>query len=248
MAVPSQFFRSALAPSRLRVGGRILLALLLIGAAALWWTHHGALDLDALRDLLRHHPAAPLLFLAMHILASLLFFPRSAMAALAGLVFGVWWGGVLAALGGALGASTGFLAARYLNDGSVSLDEGTRLGGARLGGARLGEVLARIERGGWRAVAMLRFMPVLPHSAVNYALGLTRLPLGAYALGSLLGQLPTTIAFVQFGAAGDRAAAGHPGWLVPTAIGLTLLTLSTVLPKVGPRLWERFGLGRPQLP
>ncbi|MFP3520676.1 hypothetical protein SB766_31290, partial [Pseudomonas sp. SIMBA_077] len=46
------------------------------------------------------------------LLASLLFFPRSVMAMVAGLVFGVWWGGVLAAAGSVIGASTGFLLTR----------------------------------------------------------------------------------------------------------------------------------------
>ncbi len=73
-----------------------------------------------------------------------------------------------------------------------------------------------MEQGGWRAVAGLRLIPVIPHSLANYALGLTRLPLGAYALGSLLGQLPMTIAYVDFGAAGERVMLGTAGWLVPT--------------------------------
>lgn len=224
--------------SSLRALGRVLLVVLLLGGGAAWWTWHGTFGMEALQDALRHHPAAPILFLLLHILASLLFFPRSVMAMLAGLVFGIWWGGILAAAGSVIGASTGFLIARYLTDGFVPADMKVQ------GGTRWGDSLRRIEQGGWRAIAMLRLIPVLPHSGVNYALGLTRVRLGAYAFGSLMGQLPMTIAFVQFGAAGDHAIAGKPGWIVPTAVGAALLVLATALPKVGPKLWGRCGLGR----
>ena len=85
---------------------------------------------------------------------------------------------------------------------------------------------------------------MLPHSGVNYALGLTRVRLGAYAFGSLVGQLPMTIAFVQFGAAGDHALAGKPDWVLPTVLGAALLVAATALPRVGPKLRGKFGLGR----
>ena len=221
--------------SSFRSLGRILLVLMLLGGAAAWWAWHGAFGVETLQDILRHHPAAPVLFLLVHILASLLFFPRSAMAMLAGLIFGAWWGGVLAAAGSVIGASTGFLIARYISDGLVSIPVSTD------DTARWGESLRRIENGGWKSVAMLRLIPVLPHTGVNYALGLTRLPLGAYAFGSLVGQMPMTIAFVQFGAAGDHAIAGKPDWIVPTLVGAVLLVLATALPKLGPKLWEKCG-------
>ena len=85
---------------------------------------------------------------------------------------------------------------------------------------------------------MLRLIPVMPHSVANYALGLTRLSLGAYTLGSLLGQLPMTIAYVDLGAAGGRLMLGGARWLEPTLIGLAALTLSLLLPVIA---WRRPG-------
>jgi uncharacterized membrane protein YdjX (TVP38/TMEM64 family) len=78
---------------------------------------------------------------------------------------------------------------------------------------------------------MLRLIPVIPHSFSNYALGLTRLSLGGYALGSLLGQLPMTIAYVSFGAAGGRAVAGGQDWLLPAIVGAIALAASILLPR-----------------
>ena len=82
---------------------------------------------------------------------------------------------------------------------------------------------------------MLRLIPVIPHSLANYALGLTRVTLGAYALGSLLGQLPLTIAYVDFGAAGGRLMHGGASWVAPTLIGLAALSLSLLIPAVARR-------------
>jgi uncharacterized membrane protein YdjX (TVP38/TMEM64 family) len=77
---------------------------------------------------------------------------------------------------------------------------------------------------------VLRLIPVMPHSLANYGLGLTQLPLGAYAFGSLVGQLPMTIAYVDLGAGGGRLMLGSAGWLEPTLIGLAALSLSLLIP------------------
>jgi len=209
----------------LRATGRAALVLLVLAGASLAFAHRGALDAAAIAAALARYPAAPLVFLFCHIVASLIFFPRTVLAVAAGALWGVWWGTLWAALGSVLGAVAGFLLARVVNRGLVDL-ENLR---------RLGPILLRAEGGGWRAVAMLRLVPVIPHSLSNYALGLTRLDLGAYALGSLLGQLPMTIACVEFGAAGERIAAGRADWLVPTLVGVVVLALSIVLPRLARR-------------
>jgi len=210
---------SSLRPAT-RTIARLLVVLVPITLGSLWVASRG-IGVADLQDLLRHHPVAPAMFLLLHTAASLLFLPRTMMAMVAGVIFGAGWGVVWAALGSVLGAVAGFLLSRFVGTGLADADAM----------ARFGNVLARVERGGWRAVAMLRLVPVIPHSLANYALGLTRLSLGSYALGSLVGQLPMTIAFVQFGAAGDGVLSGRPDWLVPTAAGFIALGLSVLLPK-----------------
>jgi uncharacterized membrane protein YdjX (TVP38/TMEM64 family) len=205
-----------------RRAGRIALGLLVLAGVVVIWRERHALDAEAIARSIAAFPAAPLVFLAIQTIASLIFFPRTVLAVAAGAVFGVWWGTLWAALGSVVGAVAGFLLARYVNDGLVDLESLQRFG----------PVLQRAERGGWRAVAALRLIPVIPHSLSNYALGLTRLPLGAYALGSLLGQLPMTNACAEFGAAGEQLAAGKAAWLVPTLIGIAALVLSLILPRL----------------
>lgn len=210
--------------SRLRLAGRVLVLALLAAGMVAVWLNRDALDPAAVTAAIARYPAAPLVFLAIHIVASLLFVPRTLLGLVAGAAWGFWWGLLWAAIGSVLGAVAGFLVARYVNSGMIDLESLPRLG----------PMLQRAEAGGWRAVTMLRLIPVIPHSFTNYALGLTKLSLGGYALGSLLGQLPMTIAYVSFGAAGGRVAAGQHDWLMPAAIGVVALALSILLPR-----WHR---------
>ena len=209
----------------LRSSARLLLLVLLLAGAALAWRWRTALGPAELDAAIGQYPLAPLLFLAAHLAGSLLFVPRTVLAIAAGLLFGVGWGIVWAAIGSVAGALAGFLVARYLNAGLVDLSRHPTIR----------PILDRVERGGWRAVAGLRLIPVMPHSLANYGLGLTRLPLGGYALGSLVGQLPMTVAYVEFGAAGERVMLGASGWLGPSLIGLAALALSMLIPALARR-------------
>lgn len=217
---------------RLAVGraavGRLAVGALAAGGIVAAWRWRGLFDPLALTQALGGNPLAPLAFLALHVAASLFFVPRTFLAVGAGLVFGMWWGIVWAALGSVVGAIAGFLVARYVYAGFVE----------RADSARLKALLTRAERGGWRMVTAVRLVPFIPHSLTNYALGLTRVRLGAYAVGSLLGQLPLTIAYADFGAAG-RALFGTADWLHqmlwPSLIGLGALGLSLLIPVMARR-------------
>ncbi|MGH7044969.1 MAG: TVP38/TMEM64 family protein [Stellaceae bacterium] len=197
----------------------VALGILMAGVAATWhW--RGALDPATTAAAIGRYPAAPLIYIAIHIAASLLFVPRTLLAVLAGLLFGMAAGVCWAAAGSVAGAVAGFLVARYLNSELFYLDRNRRVRA----------VLDRVERGGWRAVALLRLIPVMPHSLGNYGLGLTRMRLAPYAFGSLVGQLPMTIAYVDFGAAGERAMLSGADWVAPAAIGAAMLALSLLIP------------------
>jgi uncharacterized membrane protein YdjX (TVP38/TMEM64 family) len=204
-----------------RVSRLAVLGLVVVGVA-LAWHWRTFLNPITISAAIERYPLAPLGFLAVHIAASLIFVPRTLLAIVAGLLFGVGWGIVWAALGSVAGAIAGFLVARYISSGPI--DAG-----------RLGPVGAQVERGGWRAVAVLRLIPVIPHTLTNYALGLTSLSLSTYAFGSLLGQLPMTIAYVDLGAAGGRLMLGGPNWIEPTVIGLAALSLSLLIPAIARR-------------
>jgi uncharacterized membrane protein YdjX (TVP38/TMEM64 family) len=213
--------RAAGAPlAQWRHAARLAVLVLLAAGSVAAWHWRSVFDPVAIGAEVAAYPAAPLVFLGAHMIASLLFVPRTVLAVAAGLLFGVGWGVVWAAIGSVLGAVVGFCIARYVNGGLVDLESNPRIR----------PILDRVQRGGWRAVALLRLIPIIPHSLGNYGLGLTPLPLGAYAFGSLVGQLPMTVACVEFGAAGEELALGRAGWVAPTAIGAAALGLSLLIP------------------
>ena len=198
--------------NRLKLVGRLFLLALLITGVVVAWLDRDALSPATIEAALTRSAAAPLLFLAAHIATSLLFIPRALIAATAGAIFGRWWGLVWATIGGVLGSACGFLVARYLYSGLIDLETLPWFG----------PYLQRAERGGWPVVTVIRLLPI-NHSFVNYALALTKVGLADYLIGSLLGQIPSTVAFVEFGAVGERAASGKSGWLVPMLLGLAAL-------------------------
>src|SRR5947209_8760818 len=149
------------------VGLRRAIRLMVLGlvaiAAMAAWHWKTVFDPIAITTALGRYPAAPLGFLAVHIAASLVFVPRTLLAVAAGLLFGTGWGILWAELGSVAGAAAGFLLARYLSSGLIDLQRVSRVR----------SLLERVERGGWRAVASLRLIPIMPHSVGNYGLGLT---------------------------------------------------------------------------
>jgi len=208
--------------SALRTTGRVLAMVLIALGIALILTHRSALNPAEIKSTIGGTPLAPAIFVLGHVAASLLFVPRSLLAVVAGLLFGSFGGIAWSTVGSTLGSLAGFLLARYVNSGLI---EPERL-------PKLGPLLVKVEAGGWRAVAMIRLIPVLPHPVTNYGLGLTRISLSSYIWGSVVGQFPVTVAYVEFGAAGNDALSGGANWLLPSLLGLGVLLVSFTLPKL----------------
>ncbi len=211
-------------PPWLRVA--LLAAILLAIAVALVFRNRAHPGFFA--DIVVDYPAVmPLIFVLLHVGASLVFVPRGVMAIAAGALFGAIWGGVWSLAGAMAGAMSGFALARYVNADLLHVEDIPRLG----------PLIRRAERGGWRLVMVTRLLPILPHALVNYAYGLTRVTAGDYALGSILGFLPQTIALVQLGDAGATAASGG-AWLHTLLWAIALIAVSLVLPRLLPQRWR----------
>ncbi len=201
---------------------RLAVIVLLAGGLAYVALNRGTVNpLEIQRQLDALGWGLPLAFVAYHVVATLCFVPRFVMGAVAGALFGFWWGALWSMVGAMAGAAAGFLIARYVNAGLLVPEDIPRVG----------RWLERAERGGWKAVAILRLVP-LPHPITNYALGLTRIGFGAYLWGSLLGLVPSTFAYVDFGLGGRNAAFGVGNWVTPVLWGVGLLALSALLSRL----------------
>lgn len=141
---------------------------------------------------------APAVFAVIYAGVSLLPAPLGLLSVAGGVLFGL--GAVLAgATAGALGA---FGIARTLGRPAVVAVRGDRL--ARLDGL--------VGRHGVLAVIAVRLIPLLPFTALNYACGLTAVPLRAYAVGTVVGIIPGAAAYVAIGAYGADPGS-VPFWL-----------------------------------
>jgi uncharacterized membrane protein YdjX (TVP38/TMEM64 family) len=205
----------------------LLLAVIACGIAAAI-VYRQNIHPDWLSDVIGDYPEImPVAYLIVHVAASLLFIPRMVMAVVAGGLFGFMLGGALSLVGAMCGALSGFWLARNINADLVRIEDLPRVGA----------FLARAADGGWRLVMVTRLLPVLPHALVNYVYGLSRIPFRDYLVGSFLGFVPQTIAFVKLGEAGAELAGGKIWWESLLWAGI-LLAGSLVLPRLVPQRWR----------
>jgi len=137
-------------------------------------------------------------FAGVYIVTTVLFIPGSLLTLGAGLVFGRALGlglGVLLAstavfFGASIGAILSFLLGRYiLQESAQKLFDKFSI---------LSAIDEAIETEGLRLVLLLRLSPVIPFSAFNYVMGLTRVLFKDYVIGCF-GILPGTVAYVFIG-------------------------------------------------
>lgn len=131
------------------------------------------------------------LFIAVYILATVLFIPGSILTLGAGAVFGVVLGTLWVSIGSTLGAFAAFLIGRYVARDWIA----TKTAGNR----RFRAIDEAVGREGWKIVFLTRNSPVFPFNLSNYAYGLTAVPAGRYLLASWIGMLPGTVMYVYMG-------------------------------------------------
>lgn len=168
-------------------------------------------------------------FIALYVLACVLFLPGSILTLGAGVVFGVVKGSIIVSVASTLGATVAFLVGRYLaRDWINSKIEGN---------AKFRAIDEAIGHEGWRIVGLTRLSPVFPFNLLNYAFGVTRVPLGQYILASWIGMIPGTVMYVYLGSvAGSLATLGSdsgtpartPGQWALLAVGLLATVAVTV--------------------
>ncbi len=170
----------------------------------------------------------PAIYLALWLVVPVLCLPGAPLGLAAGALFGPVRGSLYALVGATAGATLAFLVARYLAG-----DWATR----RASG-RIGRIMQGVEAEGWRFVAFGRLAPIVPFNLLNYALGLTRIPLQSYIMATFFGMLPGTVAYVYLGYAGREALAGSPGLVSKGLAALGLLMAVLLVPTMFKR-WRR---------
>lgn len=159
---------------------------------------------------------APMAFIAIYLVSTLLFLPKAVLSILAGAVFGLLLGVTFVMIGALLGAILAFLASRVLARHPIE-----RLTGKHL--ARLDELIAE---NAFVGIAIARLIPFIPFTMLNYAAGLTTVQLRIFTGATFVGMIPGTVAYVAIGAFGFHL--GSWQFLV-AAVSLVLLTIIGVV-------------------
>jgi len=133
---------------------------------------------------------------AVFVIGAMVFAPRPPMCVVSGLVFGFIAIPVVL-LASTLGSVLAFLLSRYLfRSRFLKIIERRPAWSA---------LIKAIDAEGWRLVGLLRLASLIPGTATNYLLGVTRIGLWPYTLATLVGLLPQIFLFVYIGAAGQIA-------------------------------------------
>lgn len=209
-------------PVAKRIGGAVALVELVVAA----WVLRDRFDTTALEAWVQGAGwAGPAVFVAVYAAATVLFVPGAALTITGGALFGPVWGTVWNLTGATLGATLAFLSARYLAADWV----------ARRAGRRLGSLTDGVSAEGWRFIAFVRLVPLFPFNLLNYALGLTRIPLLTYVVASAVFMLPGAVAYTWLGHVGREAFTGAEGIVPNLLIALALVATMLFVPRLARR-------------
>ena len=172
-------------------------------------------------------PIGVAIYAAVFVAAAVCLVPGSILTIGAGAAYGLVWGTLIASTASAVAAIAAFLLARTIGR--------RRVAAWALADRRVAALDAAIGDHGLKLVILVRLSPLIPFNVLNYALGMTRVRLRDYALGSFLGMLPITVLYVYIGSlagqlaslARGTAQAGPLGHVV-SALGLAATVAVTV--------------------
>lgn len=131
----------------------------------------------------------PLAFLAAHTAVTVFPFPRTAFTLAAGLLFGTWYGVLIAVIASTTSAVIALLLVRTCGWHMSRLVSHPAIESAD----------TRLRQRGWQAVLSLRLIPAVPFAVINYAAGASSVRLLPYTLATLIGLVPGTTAVVVLG-------------------------------------------------
>lgn len=134
----------------------------------------------------------PAVFFLLYVFLTLFPIPRTIFTLTSGILFPPPIAIVVCLSATTISAILAFLIARYVGRDWVHKHMQHPL---------LEAINERLERRGWLAVGSLRLIPVVPFSVLNYTAALTEVRLLPYALATIVGMIPGTVAVTLMGEA-----------------------------------------------
>jgi uncharacterized membrane protein YdjX (TVP38/TMEM64 family) len=158
---------------------------------------------------------APIVYVVAYVLVVVLMMPAFLVIMAGGAVFGVAEGTALAMTGALVGGTCAFLIARYFARGLVEKRVAAN--------PTLAEIDRVVGEDGMWIIFLLRLSPAIPFVLSNYALGVTKVKLRDYIIGTF-GLIPIVLTYSAYG----KASGAGPRPDGSSALSPTVLTVGII--------------------
>lgn len=130
---------------------------------------------------LRHEWWTPIAYFAAYAVLNVLFIPTQLLSIASAVIWGWALGGTIELFAATLGALAPFSIARWLYPAAAQR-----------------YALPMLRREGTTLILILRLVPIVPYTALNYAAALSPVTLRQYTLATFGGMIPSTYIFAYF--------------------------------------------------
>jgi uncharacterized membrane protein YdjX (TVP38/TMEM64 family) len=176
-------------------------------------------------------------YVVVYAICVVAFVPASILTLGAGAIFGFVGGTIVVVIGATIGATLAFLLARTVMRKRIETMTATN--------AKFRALDRAIASEGTKIVFLVRLAVVFPFTYINYAFGVTAIPLWRYVLATFLGIIPATAAFVFASSAATKAATGETSnitKIVYIAGGVIAIIVSVLIGRIATRAIKRAGV------
>lgn len=135
--------------------------------------------------------ASPWLYPLLIAVCNLLLLPGGVLSIGSGLLFGLWWGFLLALTGNLIGAAAAFLATRSIGR--------ARMERRCFANPKWRALDQAIAEEGWQIIFLSQVHPLFPTSLLNYLYGITRIRFSTCLIWVALGQAPGLFLYAYIG-------------------------------------------------
>ncbi|MBT3394505.1 MAG: TVP38/TMEM64 family protein [Waddliaceae bacterium] len=133
---------------------------------------------------------APVVYIGMYMLTSIIFFPASLLSTASGAIWGVYLGTVYTVIGAVLASIIPFIIARHLGRGFA----------AKMTEKNTAGVCDRfISKNGFFSILFARLIPLFPWDVVNYGAGMCGIRFRDYLFATALGIIPGSFTYNLIG-------------------------------------------------
>ena len=210
--------------SKRHLGRGWALLLLVVLAVAVFFL---AVD-DTQAFIMEWTDGSPVWFILLFTVAATVFVPVSILSLTSGVLFGSVLGTFCTLVAATSSATLSFFIARYFGHEWAE----------KCAGARVQQIRTAVAAGGWRSVAMLRLVPLMPFAPLNYSLGLCEIKWPHYVVATFIFMIPVRFAYAYVGSSGWSSIAESEG--VTVGLGLTVaMCLLVILAPVVVKRYRR---------